>query len=415
MPKSRGGREPALRGALDDELIALLRLRALPGIGDKNGHTLIQRHGSASAVLRAPAAELGAGAAAARDSLRVRGWIGRALRVIDELGIHVIPRGAERYPARFEALEYPPLVLFARGHVALLDAMALAVVGTRQATEYGCDATRMLVGPVARAGVTIVSGLARGIDGAAHMAALECGGATIAVLGAGVDVPYPREHAPLHEQIARDGLLLSEFLPGTPVQAAHFVRRNRIIAALARAVLVVEAPQRSGALTTVKHALELGMDVLAVPGPIGRPSCIGTNDLIRDGATLATEPRDIFDVLGISEPRARPPTDATAGDDDAERIRRAYRDAGNRHLRWACDHQEASGDDARVRVPPLDPPPRDPQAAAVWRALGPDALHVDAIAARAVMPPAVVAATLLQLELDGRALRSAGMMYRRVR
>ncbi len=183
-----------------------------------------------------------------------------------------LPRTLEladpHYPAALRDLPQPPPVLNVRGRIALLHRPGIAVVGTRAHTTYGSDATASFVVGLVRAGYTIISGLARGIDGIAHRTALEVGGDTVGVLGTGLDVPYPEEHEDLIRTIADRGCLVSEFPPGTPPRKYHFPQRNRIIAGLARGVLVVEAPERSGALNTALHALEGGKEVFAVPGPI---------------------------------------------------------------------------------------------------------------------------------------------------
>ncbi len=377
--------------AYDPELLALLRLRALPGIGDVRGRALLERCGSAHGALAEARAGLQTAEPAGAD-----GWIERALETVERLGIDVIACWDPRYPTKLNELHDRPLVLFARGDLSLLEQKCVAVVGTRAATQHGLDAAHVLAGGIARFGVTIVSGLARGIDTAAHRAALAVDGATVAVLGAGVDVPYPHENASLHEQIARHGLLLSEFLPGSPPDRPNFVRRNRIIAALASAVLVVEAPVKSGAQTTVEHALDLNRDVLAVPGPFGRQSCAGTNRLLRDGAGLALEPADVLDAIGG-------PNTAVAARAGAERPRRGSPDA----IRQAREE--------RIQVARRRAPPLDEAQAALWQALDWDAaVHVDVAAARAGLSARTAASALVQLELDGRVARSGGMSFRRI-
>lgn len=193
------------------------------------------------------------------------------------------------------------------GALATLDAPRVAIVGTREATAYGERVTRELAGALARAGACIVSGLARGIDAAAHRAALANGGRTVAVLGTGVDVAYPVGHRALHEEIAERGLLLAEQRPGSRAHKGSFPRRNRIIAALARLVIVVEAPWRSGALNTAAHANDLGRTIAAVPGPIDAPASAGTNAMIRDGgAHLIGTIGDALTLAGLSgSPRSR--------------------------------------------------------------------------------------------------------------
>ncbi len=369
-----------------DELTALLRLRALPGIGDVRGRRLLDEHGSAQAALDAALRDTPARPA-------TDGWIQRAWDTIERLGIEVVPLHDARYPARLHQLHDAPLVLFARGERGLLAQRCVAVVGTRRATEHGLDAAHVLAAGIARFGIVVVSGLARGIDTAAHRAALSVRGPTIAVLGAGVDVPYPHENAALHERIAERGLLLSEFLPGTPPDRPNFVRRNRIIAALAHAVLVVEAPVKSGAQSTVDHALDLNRDVMAVPGPIGRASCAGTNQLLRDGAAIALEPADVLDQIGE---RAK-----------GERARAAA-------MKLGTAPRVRAGRAARVVQVRGRAAPADAVQAALWGALDwEQALHVDVAAARAGVSASVAAATLLQLELDGRVARAGGMSFRR--
>ncbi|MGH7506768.1 MAG: DNA-processing protein DprA, partial [Longimicrobiales bacterium] len=278
----------------DDRLRDLLHLRALPGIGDVRFRRLLDHYGDAERALRAPAETLGREAAAARGSRAILGRVERALDTIAEQQVVVRLRGERGYPRRLEQLAVPPPLLFARGRLELLRGPAMTVVGSRRATEYGLDAARLLSADLARAGFVIVSGLARGIDRAAHDGALAVRGDTVAVVGCGIDVSWPREHASLQERIAREGLLLSEFLPGEPPLRHNFPRRNRLLAALGLGVLVVEAGTKSGARSTVDHALDLGRDVFAVPGPIGRETSAGTNALIQQGATLVTEVGDML-------------------------------------------------------------------------------------------------------------------------
>jgi len=192
--------------------------------------------------------------------------------------------------------------LCAIGDLSMLAPPLLAVVGTRQATDYGLRITTQLVQAAARAGVGIVSGLARGIDAAAHRAALEVGGRTIAVLGTGADVPYPAGHRALHERITREGLVLSEVPLGTKAFPGCFPKRNRIIAGLAPVTLVVEAGFKSGAQHTASVALEAGRLLAAVPGPIDSPQSAGANLLLRDGAHVVTCAGDLFGLLGIDPP-----------------------------------------------------------------------------------------------------------------
>jgi DNA processing protein len=215
-------------------------------------------------------------------------------------------RGGSGYPIALEDLTFPPDQLFVLGEPSVLDAPRVAVVGTRDATGYGLRMTRAIASELARAGVCVISGMARGIDAAAHRAALEVGGRTVAVLGTGIDVPYPVGHRELHQLLSRRGLVLSEYGPGVRAHKGAFPRRNRIIAALAPVTIVVEAGERSGAHNTADHALDLGRTVAAVPGPIDSRQSAGTNKLIRDGAAVITTVGDALSLVGVGPPsRAR--------------------------------------------------------------------------------------------------------------
>ena len=208
-----------------------------------------------------------------------------------------IPLGDERYPELLRAIYDPPAVLYCDGSVEPGDRQAVAIVGSRQATPYGLRITETLAGELSALGFTILSGFARGIDAAAHRAALAAGGRTIAVLGCGLDVDYPPGHASLHAEIAGSGAVLTEFAPGTPPRATNFPRRNRIISGLALGVVVVEAADDSGSLITARLALEQGREVFAVPGPIDVPTSQGPHGLLKQGATLVETVDDIVEEL----------------------------------------------------------------------------------------------------------------------
>jgi len=218
-------------------------------------------------------------------------------------------QGDTDYPSELLDLALPPRELFAIGRASALSKPRVAIVGTRNSTGYGERATRTLTRALVRAGVSVVSGMARGIDATAHRTAIDEGGNTVAVLGTGVDVPYPVGHRNLHATIAEKGLVLSENPPGAKAQKGSFPKRNRIIAALAPVTIVVEAGFRSGALNTASQALELGRTVAAVPGPIDSDQSRGSNQLLRDGAVLIAAPEDALSLLGISAPseKAQPP------------------------------------------------------------------------------------------------------------
>jgi len=200
-------------------------------------------------------------------------------------------------------LQIPPAELYAIGGAAVLAKPRVAIVGTRNSTAYGERIARSLTRALVRAGVTVISGMARGIDGVSHRTALEEGGDTVAVLGTGIDVPYPVGHRQLHRAIAERGLVVSENPPGMKAHQGAFPKRNRIIAALAPVTIVIEAGFRSGALNTASQALELGRTVAAVPGPIDSDQSRGSNQLLRDGAVLIAAADDALTLLGISAPR----------------------------------------------------------------------------------------------------------------
>jgi DNA processing protein len=277
----------------------------------------------------------------------------------DRAGARVLASGDDEYPVALFDLPDAPPVLFAIGASAHLRGPCVAIVGTRRATGYGERMTFELAGALARAGVTVISGMARGIDGVAHRAALASGGHTVAVLGTGVDVAYPTAHRALHEEIAERGLLLSEELPGDRASGGSFPKRNRIIAALASATIVVEAPHRSGALITASHGLDLGRNVAAVPGPIDVPQSAGSNALLRDGAIVIAEIADALAMMGVSSGAA-----------------------------LARERSEASNFS-------------DLSHQAIWDALESPAPNLDALAARALLPARRCLAAVSALEVSG--------------
>lgn len=218
---------------------------------------------------------------------------------IERNGVQIATPVDERYPSLLAEIAAPPPVLYYRGELLETDRMAVGVVGTRRVTAYGREMTTRIAGDLARAGVTIVSGLARGVDGVAHEAALSAGGRTIAVLGSGVNRIYPPEHRNLARRIAEQGAVVSDYLPDTAPDGVNFPPRNRIISGMSLGVVVVEAPDRSGALITVDFAADQGRDVFAVPGPVNAANSSGCNRLIRDGARLVRSGEDVLEDLQI--------------------------------------------------------------------------------------------------------------------
>ena len=219
------------------------------------------------------------------------------VRRVERTDVHVLTWDDANYPALLRTIPDAPPVMFVRGEITPADEWAVALVGTRKATVYGREVAHRLAGDLAHNGVTVISGLARGVDSVAHKASLEAGGRTIAVLGSGVDYIYPAEHRKLAEDIVENGALISDFPLGTRPEASNFPARNRIISGLSLGTIVIEAGLRSGALITADFALDQGREVFAVPGSILSPASAGCNRLLRDGAHVVTEVGDVLETL----------------------------------------------------------------------------------------------------------------------
>jgi DNA processing protein len=281
-----------------------LRAALVPAFTPRRWRLFLDRGGDPRALASGDAAAIGRALGLRGDEARAlardlrRADPERELAAARAAGIEVVASGAETYPAPLRHLVDPPPVLFLRGTLLPCDVRAVAVVGSRRATPYGLRVARALAGDLARAGVTVVGGLARGIDAAAHGAALAAGGRTVAVLGSGLLNPYPPEHLDLLEAIAGKGAVVSEFPLRAPPLRRHFPQRNRVVAALALGTLVVEASPTSGALSTVRHALDLGRTVMAVPGPIDEECSLGTLRLLQEGAAAVGAAQDVFAALG---------------------------------------------------------------------------------------------------------------------
>ena len=283
-----------------------LRLNGIPQLGPLRAHRLLRDFGDLQRLAAASVQELrriegidAALAAAIAGALRDARGPERELAAAQRAGAAIIALGDAEYPEALRTIPDPPLILYRRGAWRGGSACHIAVVGSRNASLYGVSCAEQLGYELAERGLTVVSGLARGIDAAAHRGALKANGCTVAVLGSGLDRVYPPEHAELAEQIQRQGAVLSEY----PMQASplshHFPQRNRVISGLSLGVVVVEAARRSGALGTARLALEQGRDVFAVPGPIRSPTSQGTHDLLKDGARLVSSVEDIIDELGL--------------------------------------------------------------------------------------------------------------------
>jgi DNA processing protein len=277
-----------------------------------------------------------------------------AIAAAAKLGARCIIDGEVDFPLRLLQLETPPVAIWTLGDLSSLARRTISIVGTRECTSYGERVTRSFGVALARAGVCIVSGMARGIDAAAHRAALEAGGPTVAVLGTGVDVPYPTGHRALHRQIAKQGAVVSEAPPGMPAGPGCFPRRNRLIAALGEATIIVEAGVKSGALDTARWADGIGRDVGVVPGPVDSPSSAGSNGLLRDSPSHCLT--SVHDALSLL-------------------------------------HLETAGPKKLV----LD----DPQERLVFNHLGTPARSLDALCARTGLPASICMETVTRLELRG--------------
>lgn len=294
---------PAATAADHDDLVSALRLTLIPGVGPRLRKALMEQFGTPQAVLAAPPSELrrvpGIGAklsqaiAAANETIDAEAEI----ELCRSRGVQILLDLQRGYPRPLREIHDPPGVLFLRGTLLPQDDVAVAIVGSRHATQYGLAQAERLAGSLARAGLTIISGLARGIDAAAHRGALAAGGRTVAVLGSGVLNIYPPEHHELATEVAAHGAVLSEVPPRSQPASGIFPQRNRIISGMSLGVIVVEAATSSGALITARHANEQGRDVFAVPGRIDNRMSHGCHRLIRDGAKLVETADDVLEEL----------------------------------------------------------------------------------------------------------------------
>jgi DNA processing protein len=288
----------------EERLLDLIHLTSVPGVGPQTWRMLLDRFGSAGRALSATSTELssvsGVGPKLARKISQARVDIdARAeLELCRRLGVRVLARGETEYPSTLENIPDPPGLLYTRGRIEPKDGLAIALVGSRRCTPYGARMAERLSGALARTGFTVISGLARGIDAAAHRGALASGGRSIAVLANGLSSIYPPEHEDLARALAEAGAVLSEMPMRQAPLPGLFTQRNRIISGLALGVVVVEATPRSGSLSTARHAMEQNREVFAVPGPADSLSSRGCHRLIRDGARLVETVDDIIEQLG---------------------------------------------------------------------------------------------------------------------
>jgi DNA processing protein len=354
----------------DAELAAWIDLSLVPGLGGQGFRALLSAFGLPQRIFEVPGAQLArtvpeATANAILERNRDR-EVGRALEWASRPGRTIITLADPQYPKQLLEIPDPPPLLYVQGNVALLSSPALAVVGSRNATPQGLANAESFARALSRAGFTIVSGLALGIDSAAHRGGLAARGTTIAVLGTGADIIYPKQNESLAADIAMRGAVISEFALGTPAVSGNFPRRNRLISGLARGCLVVEAAFPSGSLITARLAAEQGRDVFAIPGSIHSPLSKGCHALIKQGAKLVESAQDMLDELqGITSPAVHPSAAPDAGHD-------------------------------------------------LLRHMGFDPCDIDTLVGRSGLTAEVISAMLLQLELEGKVGSLSGGLYQRV-
>lgn len=297
------GFEPAKEIA--DDPVGAIALYAVPGVGSARYRALLKAFGSPSGVFKAGAEALSkvpgldSKTAAAIAGFQMDGSAEKMLAKLRSCQARIISIWDETYPERLKQIHDPPALLFLRGELPAQDEISIAIVGTRTPSEYGLQQAFRIAEGLAQQGVSTVSGMARGVDSAAHKGCLEGGGKTYAVFGCGIDVIYPRENKSLAAKIEASGGLISEFLPGMEPDRGLFPRRNRVISGLCEGVLVVEGGEKSGALITARCALEQNREVFALPGSVDQKVSSGPHQLIRQGATLAVSAQDILDGIGV--------------------------------------------------------------------------------------------------------------------
>ena len=350
----------------------------VPFVGRVRIGLLEERFGSLEAAWGASAGELRAAGLDTRvvsaiTEVRTKIDPHDELDRVQKAGVDVLTWHDPTYPRLLREIDDLPPVLYVRGELTDDDQRSVTIVGTRKPTAYGKEAARHLSGDLASAGVTVVSGLARGIDGIAHRAALEAGGRTLGVMGSGLDVPYPPEHAGLMRQMAENGAVISEYPLGTKPDARHFPRRNRLLSGLSLGTLVIEAPERSGTFSTIRSALEQNREVLCVPGSIYSPASALTNQMIREGAKLVMNAEDVLEELNLGA--------ATA-------------------------HQSP--------LPGLDEPVSGDEAA-IYEVLNLDPQHIDDLSRRTEIPVTRVMGALSVMELRGQVRQVGRMNFIRAR
>ncbi len=382
---------------------ACLVINMIPKVGPIRLRRLLQAFGDPQAVLRANADRL-AGVEGIKPELarQISAWedhidLPAELTRMTDAGVHALTAESERYPALLRDIHDPPIVLYVWGELTVGDAQAIGVVGSRQSTFYGMETAKKLSYQLAFAGYTIFSGLARGIDTAAHQGALAANRRTVAVLGCGLSQIYPPENFALAERIAEGGgAVIAEFPMSVTPDRTTFPMRNRIISGCSLGVLVIEAGLQSGALISANQAAEQGRTVFAVPGPIDRPSSQGTNRLIQQGAKLVMGAEDILEELAML-PGLVSPTPPKIFSKATEPVALPVPPPA-----------------ARPASPPASPPPLQPDEQAVLAAIETDETPVDAIIGKCGLPTRVVSSTLFALELKKLIKQLPGKHYVRL-
>ncbi|HWG48026.1 MAG TPA: DNA-processing protein DprA [Gemmataceae bacterium] len=369
------------------EVRDLLTLSLVPGIGPRLTATLLERFGSAAAALRASIGELSALpyiTPRLAESIRqapARSDTTTELERMERHGVRLIALGTPDYPPSLANIPDPPYLLYLRGTLTTADANAVALVGSRHCTDYGRRVAARLASGLVRAGVTVVSGLARGIDGAAHRAALQAGGRTLAVLAGGLSRIYPPEHADLGREIETSGAVLTETNMDQEPLPGLFPVRNRIISGLSKIIVLVEAAQKSGALITASHAADQGRTVMAVPGPVEAASSGGCHELIRKGAVLCRGVEDILEELhGVSA--------------------------------MVVAERKAASALAAPPTPSGPPPGLDDTQRRIWDALT-EACHLDHLVQRLALAVPQVSGALMMMEMKKVVRRLPGNRYER--
>lgn len=398
-----------------------LTLVLIPGVGAVNFMRLLARFRSASGVLHAGEAAL-AEVAGPKLAERIHQYsscadVEEQERLITQYSTQVITLEDAAYPPRLAEIYDPPLALFVRGELREEDELSVAIVGTRRASPYGLRMAERLARELAERGVTVVSGMASGIDAAAHRGAMAAGGRTIAVLGCGVDVVYPSENRDLMEQIIGHGCVLSQFPMGTKPNRGHFPYRNRIISGLTMGVIVIEAPVESGSLITARHAAEQGREVFAVPGPVGSPNSAGPHSLIRQGAKLVETAEDILAELAVPEELLKERKPAPIAPPRQQAVEKPMPVAPPPPP-VAVKPKPVAQAPVPVPVPPPAPapPPRPPVKmsegeAMIFRMLKAEGTYVDEIAAQCRIPVSQALSTLTMLELKGLIRQYSGKRF----